>query len=386
MMDNSISGKIIFQQDYLQWRTEIVSLIEQSKLQAVLNVNKEMLALYWKIGSDILEKQEQLGWGAQIVEQLATDLSQTFPGDRGFSARNLRNMKRFAQEYPDFPFLQVPLAEMQKDEILQVALGENNVTPIWQVPLAKIEKGGEQFVQVPLAQITWYHHISLISKVKSIKERAFYIMETAHQGWSRDVMLQNISLDYYHTKGKEVNNFESTLPPVHSDFARYAFKDPYCFGFVGTISLKNELEIEKKLTEHVIEFLMEMGRGFAFVGRQYHLTVDGDDYYIDLLMYHLQMHRYVVVELKAVEFIPEFVSKLNFYVSAVDEYVKTPQDNPTIGFLLCPTKSDEKVRFSLRGFTQPMGVAEYEFEQLIEEVQKALPEIENVQLDEKDGV
>lgn len=385
-MDNSISGKIIFQQDYLQWRTEIVSLIEQSKLQAVLNVNKEMLALYWKIGSDILEKQEQLGWGAQIVEQLATDLSQTFPDDRGFSARNLRNMKRFAQEYPDFPFLQVPLAEMQKDEILQVALGENNVTPIWQVPLAKIEKGGEQFVQVPLAQITWYHHISLISKVKSIKERAFYIMETAHQGWSRDVMLQNISLDYYHTKGKEVNNFESTLPPVHSDFARYAFKDPYCFGFVGTISLKNELEIEKKLTEHVIEFLMEMGRGFAFVGRQYHLTVDGDDYYIDLLMYHLQMHRYVVVELKAVEFIPEFVSKLNFYVSAVDEYVKTPQDNPTIGFLLCPTKSDEKVRFSLRGFTQPMGVAEYEFEQLIEEVQKALPEIENVQLDEKDGV
>lgn len=385
-MDNSISGTIIFQQDYLQWRTEIVSLIEQSKLQAVLNVNKEMLALYWKIGSDILEKQEQLGWGAQIVEQLATDLSQTFPDDRGFSARNLRNMKRFAQEYPDFPFLQVPLAEMQKDEILQVALGENNVTPIWQVPLAKIEKGGEQFVQVPLAQITWYHHISLISKVKSIKERAFYIMETAHQGWSRDVMLQNISLDYYHTKGKEVNNFESTLPPVHSDFARYAFKDPYCFGFVGTISLKNELEIEKKLTEHVIEFLMEMGRGFAFVGRQYHLTVDSDDYYIDLLMYHLQMHRYVVVELKAVEFIPEFVSKLNFYVSAVDEYVKTPQDNPTIGFLFCPTKSDEKVRFSLRGFTQPMGVAEYEFEQLIEEVQKALPEIENVQLDEKDGV
>lgn len=385
-MDNSISGKIIFQQDYLQWRTEIVSLIEQSKLQAVLNVNKEMLALYWKIGSDILEKQEQLGWGAQIVEQLATDLSQTFPDDRGFSARNLRNMKRFAQEYPDFPFLQVPLAEMQKDEILQMALGENNVTPIWQVPLAKIEKGGEQFVQVPLAQITWYHHISLISKVKSIKERAFYIMETAHQGWSRDVMLQNISLDYYHTKGKEVNNFESTLPPVHSDFARYAFKDPYCFGFVGTISLKNELEIEKKLTEHVIDFLMEMGRGFAFVGRQYHLTVDGDDYYIDLLMYHLQMHRYVVVELKAVEFIPEFVSKLNFYVSAVDEYVKTPQDNPTIGFLLCPTKSDEKVRFSLRGFTQPMGVAEYEFKQLIEEVQKALPEIENVQLDEKDVV
>ena len=132
-------------------------------------------------------------------------------------------------------------------------------------------------MQVPLAQITWYHHISLISKVKSAKERAFYIMETAHQGWSRDVMLQNISLDYYHTKGKEVNNFASTLPPVHSDFARYAFKDPYSFGFIGTLPQKNELEIEKRNTEHVIDFLMETGRGFAFVGRQYHLTVDGDD-------------------------------------------------------------------------------------------------------------
>ncbi|MCQ2319592.1 MAG: DUF1016 domain-containing protein, partial [Bacteroidales bacterium] len=209
-----------------------------------------------------------------------------------------------------------------------------------------------------------------------------YIMETAQQGWSRDVMLQNISLDYYHAKGKEINNFANTLPPVHSDFARYAFKDPYSFGFIGSSSLKNELELEKKLTERIIDFLMEMGRGFAFVGRQYHLIVDGDDYYIDLLMYHLQMHRYVVVELKAVEFIPEFVSKLNFYVSAVDEYIKMPQDNQTIGFLLCPTKSNEKVRFSLRGFTQPMGVAEYEIKQLIEEVQKVLPDIDDVSLDE----
>ena len=195
-------------------------------------------------------------------------------------------------------------------------------------------------------------------------------------------MVQNISLDYYHNKGKEVNNFANTLPPVHSDFAKYAFKDPYCFGFIATFSLKNELEIETKLTEHIIEFLLEMGKGFAFVGRQYHLTVDGDDYYIDLLMYHLQMHRYVVVELKAVEFIPEFVSKLNFYVSAIDEYVKTPQDNPTIGFLLCSSKSNEKVRFSLRGFTQPMGVAEYEIKQLIEEVQNSLPNIEDIELGE----
>ena len=174
-----------------------------------------------------------------------------------------------------------------------------------------------------------------------------------------------------------LRNFSGTLPPVDSDFARYAFKDPYSFGFLGTQELKNEHAIEDKLTEHVVEFLMEMGRGFAFVGRQYRIIVDGDEYKMDLLMYHLKMHRYVVIELKAVEFIPEFVSKLNFYISAVDEYLKSPQDNPTIGLLLCPNKSNEKVRFSLRGFSQPMGVAEYEIKQLIEEVQSALPSIED---------
>ena len=143
--------------------------------------------------------------------------------------------------------------------------------------------------------------------------------------------------------------------------------------------MRNELEIERKLTEHITDFLMEMGRGFAFVGRQYHLSIDGDDYYIDLLMYHLQMHRYVVIELKAVEFVPEFVSKLNFYISAVDEYVKTKEDNPTIGLLLCPNKSDEKVRFSLRGFSQPLGVAEYELKKIINDVQSALPTIEEIE-------
>ena len=363
----------ILPQEYSLWRDKIISLIEQSKLQAVLNVNKELLALYWKIGSDILRKQEELGWGTQVIKQLSDDLHRRFPNDDGYSERNLGYMKRFALEYPDFPFLQVPLAKLGKDDFWRAALTENTKNSIWQVPLAKLEKEGKEFVQVPLAQITWYHHISLLPKVKSLPERAFYIMETAAQGWSRDVMLANISANYIEAKGKAVTNFSGTLPPVDSDFARYAFKDPYSFGFLGTQSLKNELAIEEKLTEHIVEFLLEMGRGFAFVGRQYRITVDGDEYKMDLLMYHLKMHRYVVIELKAVEFIPEFVSKLNFYISAVDEYVKAPEDNPTIGLLLCPTKSNEKVRFSLRGFSQPLGVAEYEIKQLIEEVQEALP-------------
>ena len=223
-------------------------------------------------------------------------------------------MRQFASSYPDFPFVQVPLAQLL-----------NNIS--WQKSLSKLRENNNDFVQVPLAQITWYHHISLISKVKNIAQRAFYIMATAQEGWSRDVMLMQIKNGYIEAKGESINNFSTTLPPIQSDLARYTFKDPYNFSFLGTVALQNELDIEKKLTEKVTDFLLEMGKGFSFVGRQYHISVDGDDYYIDILMYHLKLHCYVVVELKAVEFIPEFVSKLNFYISAVDEYVKTPEDN-----------------------------------------------------------
>lgn len=265
-----------------------------------------------------------------------------------------------------YPFLQVPLAEIDGDEI-------------WQVPLAKLKEEGKDYVQVPLTQITWYHHISLIPKVKDAAQRAFYIMATAQEGWSRDVMLMQISNGYIEAKGKSINNFSATLPPIQSDLARYTFKDPYNFSFLGTVALQNELDIEKKLTEKVTDFLLEMGKGFSFVGRQYHLSVDGDDYYIDILMYHLKLHCYVVVELKAVEFIPEFVSKLNFYISAVDEYVKAPEDKPTIGLLLCRTKSDTKARFALRCITQPLGIAQYETEKLFADVASSLPQIEELE-------
>ena len=351
---------------YELWRKEIIALIEQAKYKAALSVNSELLSLYWKIGTDIIKKQKEQGWGTQVVEQLAKDLSVRFPDDRGYSARNLWNMKRFAHEYPDFPFLQVPLAEIQNVPILQVALAE-------------LKEAGKDYVQVPLAQITWYHHISLIPKVKEVGQRAFYIMATAQEGWSRDVMLMQIDNGYIEAKGKSINNFSATLPPVQSDLARYTFKDPYNFSFLGTVALQNELDIEKKLTEKVTDFLLEMGKGFSFVGRQYHLSVDGDDYYIDILMYHLKLHCYVVVELKAVEFIPEFVSKLNFYISAVDEYVKAPEDKPTIGLLLCRTKSDTKARFALRGITQPLGIAQYETEKLFADVASSLPQIEELE-------
>lgn len=351
---------------YVQWRKNIEHLIDTAKLKTAISVNMGTLSLYWNIGKSILQKQEQEGWGKQVIEQLSKDLISRYPDDRGYSKRNLGYMKSFAMQYPDFPFLQVPLAKLKE-------------LPILQATLAKLEGEGKDFVQVPLAQISWYHHISLLPKVKDEAQRAYYITETAQNGWSRDVMLLQIDNGYINAKGHAINNFEQTLPPPQSDLARYIFKDPYNFSFIGTVALQNELDIEKSLTSKITDFLLEMGRGFAYIGRQYHISVDGDDYYIDLLMYHLKLHCYVVVELKAVEFKPEFVSKLNFYISAVDDLVKSPEDKPTIGLLLCRTKSNKKAEFSLRGITQPMGIAQYETEKLFADVASALPQIDEIE-------
>lgn len=374
-MDEIIKGSnTLLPNGYTQWRKDIEQLIDTAKLHTALNVNVGTLTLYWNIGKSILQKQEQEGWGKQVIEQLSKDLISRYPDDRGYSKRNLGYMKSFAMQYPDFPFLQVPLAKLRE-------------LPILQATLAKLESEGKDFVQVPLAQISWYHHISLLPKVKDEAERAYYITETAQNGWSRDVMLLQIDNGYIHAKGHAINNFEQTLPPPQSDLARYIFKDPYNFSFIGTVALQNELDIEKSLTSKITDFLLEMGRGFAYIGRQYHISVDGDDYYIDLLMYHLKLHCYVVVELKAVEFKPEFVSKLNFYISAVDDFVKSPEDKPTIGLLLCRTKSNKKAEFSLRGITQPMGIAQYETEKLFADVASALPQIEEIEkeLEKADG-
>jgi predicted nuclease of restriction endonuclease-like (RecB) superfamily len=362
----SNEDKSLLPNGYPEWQKSIEQLIEISKLRAAINVNADTLKLYWNIGNSILQKQKEKGWGKKVIEQLSKDLTNRFPNDRGYSVRNLGYMKYFAQEYPDFPILQVPLAKLKGQAIRQVSL-------------AKLGDKEQEFVQVPLAQITWYHHISLLTKVKDDIERAYYITETAHNGWSRDVMMMQINNGYINAKGHAINNFDNVLPSPQSDLARYIFKDPYNFSFLGTMALQNELDIEKTLTDKVTDFLLEMGQGFAYIGRQYHISVDDDDYYIDILMYHLKLHCYVVVELKAIEFKPEFISKLNFYISAVDEYVKSPEDKPTIGLLLCRNKSAKKVEFSLRGVTQPMGIARYDTEKLFSDVASSLPQIEDLE-------
>lgn len=359
------TGQVSLSSEYQEWSKDIEHLIASAKLNAALHVNTDLLQLYWNIGSNIIAKQKETGWGTKVIEQLSHDLSKRFPNDKGYSVRNLHYMSKFAESYPDFPILQVPLAEFHDKPISQAALAELSVD-------------GTN-IEIPLTIISWYHHISMLPKIKDVAERAFYILETSKNGWSRDVMLTKYNNGYMNAVGRAITNFQLTLPPTQSDLAKYAFKDPYSFNFLGTMALQHERDIENCLADKITDFLLEMGRGFSYIGKQYNVVVDGEDYYIDILMYHVKLHCYVVIELKAVEFIPEFVSKLNFYISAVDEYVKSPEDNPTIGLLLCRNKSNTKAEFALRGITQPMGIAQYETEKLFNDVASALPTIEQLE-------
>lgn len=324
--------------EYQKWLQTLCDEIDRQRLKAVMQLNASTLQHYWWLGNDILKKQQAQGWGAKVIDMLSTDLLKRYGNDSGYSIRNLKYMRQFAVEYPDFPF-----------------------------------------VQVPLAQITWYHHISMFPKVKDNILRAFYITESALQGWSRDIMLMQIE-DGYHKKVKSLpNNFANTLPPLKSDLAKAAFKDPYNFGFVDMTKVKQETDLEDQLTTKVTDFLLELGTGFAFVRRQFPLNIDGDDSRVDLLMYHTRLHCYVAIELKVVEFQPEFISKLNYYISAIDDLVKMPEDNPTIGLLLCRSKNNTKVEYALRGMTQPLGVAAYKTKELIENLKSSLPSIDDLE-------
>lgn len=352
--------------EYRSWLQRLCTEIDKQRLHAVMQVNAATLQHYWWMGSDILHEQKTHGWGAKVVDQLSKDLQRRYGVDSGYSTRNLKYMRQFAVEYPDFPFVQVPLAQLEGDAILQARLAKFTVS------------ADRKFVQVPLAQITWYHHISLFPKVKDVALRAFYITETARQGWSRDVMLLQLENNYHKKVNSLPNNFDTTLPPVHSDLARDAFKDPYNLGFVDMAKVKAETDFEDQLTEKVTEFLLELGKGFAYVGRQYPLNIEGSENHIDLLMYHVQLHCYVVVELKVVDFKPEFISKLNYYISAVDDLLKTPIDNPTIGLLLCRSKSNTKVEYALRGMSQPLGVASYETKKILDDLKTSLMSIDDL--------
>jgi predicted nuclease of restriction endonuclease-like (RecB) superfamily len=302
-------------------------------------VNRELVTLYWQIGREILDRQLRQGWGAAVVDRLARDLKAAFPDMRGFSPRNLKYMRSLAQAWPD-----------------------------------------AEFVQQPAAQLPWFHLCTLLDKVKDPEQRSWYAGKTLEHGWSRQVLTMQIETAAYTRAGSAVTNFGETLPPPQSDLARDALKDPYIFDFLGLTEDAQERDIEQALTRHITRFLLELGAGFAFVGRQYRLDVGGDEFFIDLLFYHLKLRCYVVVELKTTPFRPEYAGQLNFYLSAIDAQVKAPDDQPTIGLLLCKEKNRLVAEYALRGVAKPMGVAEYQLlRQVPESLETKLPSIDQIE-------
>lgn len=326
---------------YLDFIEEIKKEIQNQRISVVLNANSSMICLYWNIGKAILQKQEEEGWGAKVIDRMAKDLKDAFPDMSGFSPRNIKYMRKFAECWPDF-----------------------------------------EIVQQVVAQIPWRTNRMLLDKLDTQEERIWYAHKTIANGWSSTILDLQIQSKLIERTGKSVNNFLVALPPADSDMANQIFKDPYLFDFLGTDMPRREVEIERKLTEHIQNFLLELGQGFAFVGRQVHLEVGGDDFYIDLLFYHLKLRCYVVIELKACDFEPGFISQLNMYQNVVNDILRHPSDNPTIGLLLVKGKNQTVVEYSLAGYQNPIGVAEWKNQMvkaLPEELKSSLPSIEEIE-------
>lgn len=356
-MEDSISIET-----YAGFLAEVKEQIKSSQAKAALAVNTSLISMYWNIGEIIAEKQSQYSWGNNVIEQLAADLKSEFPGVSGFSRANLFFIRRFYLFYADEKVQQVVrlLADEENSVQQAVALNEN---------LSAIRN----FV----VQIPWGHHILILTKVKDAEAALFYIRQTIENGWSRAVLILHIEQNLYARQGKAISNFSRTLPEQQANIARQILKDPYNFDFLTLEQNVQELEIEKSLTEQITKFLLELGKGFAFIGRQYHLPVGNKNYYLDLLFYHIRLRCFVVIELKAVEFEPEFAGKLNFYLSAADDLLKTETDQPTIGILLCKSKDKIEVEYALRDINKPIGVSEFTFtEKLPEELKKEIPTVE----------
>ena len=324
---------------YADWLVELKARIHQAQQRAALAVNRELVLLYWQIGRDILQRQSRAGWGAKVIDRLAHDLRSAFPDMKGFSRANLMYMRAFAEAWPDA-------------EIVQQAVG----------------------------QLPWGHNLVLLSKLKAPEQRLAYARRAIEHGWSRSILEMQIETRLLEREGQAVTNFAERLPAPGTDLARQSLKDPYLFDFLRLGKEANEREIETGLVQHITRFLLELGAGFAFVGRQVHLEVGGDDFFIDLLFYHLKLRCYVVIELKADKFKPEHLGQLSFYLTAVDAQVKSDQDNPTIGLLLCKSKNKVVAEYALREKTQPLSIAEYKLlEALPAELQTDLPSIEQIE-------
>lgn len=325
--------------DYADWLAAIKARVQAARTRAVLAVHREQLELYLGIGRSILEKQGEQGWGAGIVERLAIDLRHEFPDAKGFSVANLRHMRKLAE----------------------ICAADANLSQV-------------------VRDLPWGHCLVLLYQLKDNPARLWYAREAIAHGWSRAVLGAQIETRLHERQGKAVSNFERTLPAPYSELVQQATKDPYIFDFLGVGSEAHERDIENALAAHITRFLLELGAGFSYVGRQVPLQVGGEDFYLDLLFYHLKLRCYVVLELKAGAFKPEFAGKLNFYLSAVDGEMKHPTDNPTIGMLLCKTKNQVVAEYALKDIDKPIGIAEYRLtESIPENLRGSLPSIEELE-------
>ncbi|HPW56708.1 MAG TPA: PDDEXK nuclease domain-containing protein [Thermoanaerobaculaceae bacterium] len=320
---------------------ELKARIQQARLRAVVVANAAMIQLYWEIGRTILTRQADEGWGAKVIDRLSVDLRNAFPDMAGLSPRNLRYMRDFASAWPD---------------------------PV--------------IVQRLLPNLPWGQNVVLLDKLRDPQTRLWYASQCAEHGWSRSILTVQIERRLHERQGKALSNFARTLPPADSDMATEVFKDPYLFDLLATADPRREREVEQALVDHVEKFLLELGAGFAFVGRQLPLEVGESDFRVDLLFYHLKLRCFVVVELKAVPFDPAFVGQLNLYLSAVDDLLKQPEDKPTIGLLLCRSRDRVVVEYALRHLKRPLGVAEWETEltdKLPAELRSSLPTVEEIE-------
>jgi len=331
--------KDVAPEGYQSLLVDLKERIRSAQVRAALSVNRELIALYWQIGRLIVARQEEYGWGTQVIDRLAADLRQSFPDMKGFSTRNLRYMRAFAATYPDM------------DVVQQVA-----------------------------ARLPWGHTMRLLDTVKDPSARVWYMGQAVERGWSRDMMMRQIESDLYRRQGQAQTNFTRTLPATQSDLARQVLKDPYNFDFLSLGDDALERDLERGLLTHIRAFLLELGVGFAFVGNQYRLEVDGQEYFIDLLFYHYRLRAFVVIDLKMFDFQPEYAGKMNFYLSAVDDLLRHPDDQPSIGIILCKSKNKVVAEYALRNVTTPIGISSFQLtEALPTDLRGNLPTIEELE-------
>lgn len=332
--------------------------------RAIFSANAEMLRMYWDIGEMLFHKQQEAAWGAKFLERIAIDLKNDFPEIKGFSVRNCQFMIQFYKEYnQELTFTKPSVSQLENI---------NTKPPVSQFMTPKY--------QLPITNISWAHNVVIMQKVKDIDARYWYMIQTIKNAWSRDFLVEAIKLDYYGKQGALSNNFDSTLPEMQSKQVKGLLKDPYIFDMLTFTDEYTERDIESGLIKHIEKFLLELGNGFAFMGIQYHIVVSNCDYYIDLLFYHVFSHRYVVIELKRGEFKPEYIGKLNFYCSAIDDILCKKDDNQTIGLLLCQNKDKIKAEYALRDINKPIGISEYELGlALPKNLQSSLPTIEEIE-------